>query len=214
MAVNVDWDIIESVEDLDKVFKKAISRAEEADEPAVRQEWSEAKSTFWQRKAEQQLLAGAKRDALDKYPLAKEFADDIKGNSPTEIEAVAKRFHERMEKVTKDADDAKALAVKAEADAKAAATAGYGAPVGAGGGTPSRPAAKGWEELDQRIQDRLAKGDGMQDSQGKMDVARWIPRRVAEAVDASIHNPSYRSFSRQSADDKKVQDDRVKGKRA
>src|SRR5438552_13964579 len=105
MAVNVDWDIIESVDDLDKVFKKAIAKADEADEPSVRQEWSEAKAAFWERRASAQALQVAKRDALDKYPLAREFSDDIRGNSPAEIEAAAKRFHERMEKVTKDATE-------------------------------------------------------------------------------------------------------------
>ncbi len=119
-----------------------------------------------------------------------------------------------MEKVTADATKAKADAEQAQADAKAQAQQQYGAPVGAGGGTPSRPQAAGWEALDQKIHDRLAKGDGLQDSQGKMDVAKWIPRRVAEAVDASIHNPSYRSFSRKSPDDTKVQDDRTKRKGA
>jgi hypothetical protein len=211
MAVDVaDFD---SIEDLDIEYKKRLRKApDEEAEAVVRGQWQEDKTAWWQHQSQKQALAGAKRDALDQFPLAKEFADDIKGNSPAEILAAAKRFHERMEKVTKDADDAKAAAVKATEDAKAQAQQQYGAPVGAGGGTPSRPAAKGWEELDQRIQDRLAKGDGMQDSQGKMDVARWIPRRVAEAVDASIHNPSYRSFSRQSSDDKKVQDDRTKRK--
>ena len=149
MAVNVDWDIVEGVEDLDKIYKKALARAEDAEEPAIRQEWAEAKSTFWERRAQTQALQVAKRDALDKFPLAKEFADDIKGNSPGEIEAAAKRFHDRMEKVTKDAEAAKAAAEQAQADARQQAQQGYGQPVGAGGGTPSRPAIEGWEALDQ-----------------------------------------------------------------
>jgi hypothetical protein len=47
------------------------------------------------------------RNALDKYPLAFAFASDIHDGTPAEIEAQAKHFHERMEKVVKEADEAK-----------------------------------------------------------------------------------------------------------
>lgn len=214
MAVTVDWDVVESVEDLDKIFKKAISRAEEADEPGVRAEWSEAKASFWERRAQAQSLQVAKRDALDKYPLARDFSDDIRGGSAAEIEASAKRFHERMEKVTADADAAKAAAEKATADAKAAAQQQYGQPVGAGGGTPSRPALEDNEALKERVLKRLQRGEGLQDSQGKMDSVRYQNLRLAEGIEASITNPSYRSFSRKSPDDQKVQDDRTRRKGA
>jgi hypothetical protein len=214
MAVNVDWDVVESVEDLDKVFKKALARADEADEPSVRAEWSEAKSTFWQRRAETQALAGAKRDALDKYPLAKEFADDIRGNTAAEIEAAAKRFHERMEKVTKDADDAKAAAAKKEEDDKAAAAAGYGAPAGAGGGTPSRPQMQNFEADEKYVMDKLMQGDGLQDPKSKIIQRRWQDDRIKLGFEAAINKPSYRSFSSKSPDDKKITDDRTRRKQA
>src|ERR1700682_4024968 len=118
MAVNVDWDVVDGVEDLDKIYKKALARAEDADEPAIRQEWAEAKSTFWERRAQAQSLQVAKRDALDKFPRAKGWEDDIRGNTPQEIEASAKRIHDRLEAVNKDAEDAKATAEKAAAEAK------------------------------------------------------------------------------------------------
>jgi len=173
MAVNVDWEVIEGVEDLDKVFKKALARAEEADEAEIRQQWSESKAQFWERRAQAQSLQVAKRDALDKFPLAKDFADDIRGNTPQEIEAQAKRFHERMEKVTADATAAKQKAEEAEAQAKQQAQQQYG-----------------------------------------QDSIRYQNLRFAEGVEASIRNPSYRSFSRNSPDDKKVQDDRTRRKGA
>src|SRR6266516_3050860 len=104
---------------VDRVFKKALAKADDdAAEQEIRGQWSESKAEFWQRRANAQSLQVAKRDALDKYPLAKEFADDIKGSSPAEIEASAKRFHERMEKVTKDADEKKVAAEKELEDAK------------------------------------------------------------------------------------------------
>jgi hypothetical protein len=214
MAVNVDWEVVESVDDLDKVFKKALARADEADEPGVRQEWAEAKSTFWERRAQSQALQVAKRDALDKYPLAKEFADDIKGSSAQEIEAAAKRFHERMERVTKEADEAKTKAEQDTAEAKALAQQQYGAPVGAGGGTPARPAVSSFEADDEYVRTRLAQGDGLQDSKSKLVQARWQAGRVARGIEAAIQNPSYRSFSRTAADDKKITDDRTRRKNA
>jgi len=212
MAVNVDWEVIEGVEDLDKVFKKALARAEEADEPEIRQQWSESKAQFWERRAQAQALQVAKRDALDKFPLAKDFADDIRGNTPQEIEAQAKRFHERMEKLTADAAAAKQKAEEAETQAKQQAQQQYGQPASAGGGTPARPSLEDNDALKERVLTRLQKGQGLQDSQGKMDSIRYQNLRFAEGVEASIRNPSYRSFSRNSPDDKKVQDDRTRRK--
>src|SRR6266480_187486 len=211
MAVNVDWDLVEGVEDLDRVFKKALAKADdEVAESEIRSQWSESKAEFWQRRANAQSLQVAKRDALDKYPLAKEFADDIKGSSPAEIEASAKRFHERMEKVTKDADEKKVAAEKELEDAKQQALQQYGQPAGAGGGTPSRPAQQSFEADDEYIQKRLQNGDGLQDSRSKLVQARWQAARMARGIEAAIQSPSYRSFSRQSADDKKIQDDRTR----
>jgi hypothetical protein len=211
MAVTVDWDVVESVDDLDRVFKKALAKADdEAAEGEIRSQWSESKAQFWERRANAQALQVAKRDALDKYPLAKEFAEDVRGASAAEIEASAKRFHERMEKVTADADAAKAAAQKATDDAKASAQQQYGQPVGAGGGTPSRPALEDNEALKQRVMGRLQKGQGLQDSQGRMDSTRYQNLRFAEGVEASITNPSYRSFGRNAPDDKKITDDRTR----
>ena len=212
MAVDVDWTLVEEVADLDKIYKKAIAKAEDDEEAAIRAEWSERKAEFWERRASAAALDVAKRNALDKYPLAKEFAEDIRGGSAAEIEAQAKRFHERMEKASKAADEAEAARVKAEADAKAAAQQQYGQPVGAGGGTPSRPALEDNEALKQRVRDKLARGEGLQRAGDRMDSTRFQNLRFAEGVEAAITNPSYRSFSRMAPDDKKIQDDRTKRK--
>lgn len=212
MAVNVDWDVVENVEDLDKIFKKAISRAEETEEPEIRQQWSESKAEFWQRRASAEELRGAKRDALEKYPLAKEFADDIHGGSAADIEAQAKRFHERMEKVTKDAEEAKAAATKATEDAQALARTQYGNPAAAGGGTPARAATEGFDSLEKEVHDRLKRGDGLGDARGKLVQRQWQDQRIAMGIEAAIKSPSYRSFSRSSSDDRKVQDDRTRRK--
>jgi len=205
----------DSIEDVDVHFKKLLRKApDEEAEATVRTEWSEGKIAFWQNQSQRQALAVAKRDALDKYPLAKEFADDIKGSSPAEIEASAKRFHERMEKVTKDADEKKIAAEKELEDAKQQALQQYGQPAGAGGGTPSRPAQQSFEADDEYIQKKLQNGDGLQDSRSKLVQARWQAARMARGIEAAIQSPSYRSFSRQSADDKKIQDDRTRRARS
>jgi hypothetical protein len=214
MAVNVDWDIVEGVEDLDKIYKKALARAEDADEPAIRQEWAEAKSTFWERRAQTQALQVAKRDALDKFPRAKGWEDDIRGNTPAEIEAAAKRIHDRLEAVSKESDDAKAAAAKLEADATAQARQQYGDPAGAGGGRPSRPAVSNFEADEEYVMNRLQQGDGLQDPKSKIIQRRWQDDRIKLGFEAAINKPSYRSFSSKSPDDKKITDDRTRRKQA
>src|SRR5258706_5578265 len=139
MPVQVDWDVVETVDDLDKVFKKAISRAEEADEPSVRLEWAEAKSEFYQRRSQAAEISVARSAALEKYPLAKDFAEDVRGATPQAIEASAKRFHDRVVKLQGEQVTAKEKAVEDEAAQQALARQQYGAPAAAGGGTPVRP---------------------------------------------------------------------------
>lgn len=212
MAVDVDIAQFDTVEELDKWFKKQIAKADEADEGELRLQAAEARGSFYELQAAKANLAVAKRDALDKYPLAKEFAEDIKGSTPAEIEATAKRFHERMEKATADSTAAKQAAADKEAADKLAAQQGYGQPAAAGGGTP-QPVQVGLQQaLEQKIHGKLAMGSGMQDAGSKMEVSRWVPGRIAEAVDQSIRNPSYKSARPQSPDDKKIADDRTRRK--
>lgn len=214
MAVDIDWSLIENVEDLDKPFKKAISRAEEEEEPAIRLQWAESKTEFYQRRADKAELSVARTAALEKYPLAKDFADDVRGASASEIEASAKRFHERVEKLQGEQTKAKQKAADDEAEQRAQAQQQYGSPVGAGGGTPIPPALEDAEAIKQRTWAKLRDGKGMQDAQSKMDFPRFASQRLREGVEQSQNNPSYRSFSRNSADDKKIQDDRTARKNA
>lgn len=214
MATSVDWDVVETVDDLDKVFKKAISRAEEADEPSVRLEWAEAKSEFYQRRSQAAEISVARSAALEKYPLAKEFAEDVRGVTPQEIEASAKRFHDRVVKLQGEQVTAKEKAVEDEAAQRALAQQQYGAPAGAGTGTPIPPLLEPHEALERRIHQRLADGKGLQDSQSKLDVARWVPDRLRAGIIQSQTNPSYKSTRPGTADDKKIADDRTARKNA
>lgn len=205
MPVEIDWDVIEAVEDLDKPFKKALSRAEDTDEPGIRLEWAEAKSEFYARRAARAELTAAKMSALEKYPLAKEFAEDIRGSSAAEIEASAKRFHDRLEKMQGEQAAAKKQAEDKEAADRAAAQAAYGTPVGAGAGTPIPPALEDMEAVKQRAWGRLSKGMGMQDSQSKLDFPRFATTRLREGIEAAASpNARYKNPGK----DTKVGDDR------
>ena len=86
----------------------------------------------------------------------------------------------------------------------------YGAPAAAGGGTPIRSAPRpgSVEAAEELVLNRLQNGDGLQDSSGRMAFSRWVGRRLGEAVEAAMTKPSYRSFSRNSPDDKRIADDR------
>jgi hypothetical protein len=205
MPVDIDWDVIEGVEDLDKPFKKALARAEDDAEPGIRLEWAEAKSQFYERRAAKAELTAAKMSALEKYPLAKDFAEDIRGSSAQEIEASAKRFHDRIEKMQGEQAAAKQKAADDEAAQRAAAQAAYGSPVAAGGGTPIPPAVEDIEAVKQRTWQRLGKGMGMQDSQSKLDFPRFASVRLREGVEAAASpNARYKN----PGNDKKVGDDR------
>lgn len=204
--VVVDWDVIESVDDIVKVFKKAKARAEPEEEAALFQQEAETKTEFWRRQAQAAKLDSTRVSVLAKYPSLKGWEDEIRGSTPEELEASAKRINDRLEANAKEADNAKAAAAKAEADAKAQAAQQYGQPVGAGGGTPSRPPAEGWEANDQFIRGRLQRGEGLGDAKGKIAFGSWVGQRVAEAAEASRTNPSYRSFRPDT--DRTISDDR------
>jgi hypothetical protein len=222
MAVNVDWDVVEGVEDLDKIFKKALARAEDADEPEIRQQWSESKAQFFEKRAQQAELRSAKRDALDKYPLAKRFESDIKGTSPAEIEASAKRFHEQVEAVTKEATEAKAAATQSQQDIQQQAQQQYGAPAAGGGGSQARPVndltAK--EEAIQRVHAKLQRGEGLQRQADKMDAQIMGNERLRQAIDFQREpHPELGlgvggSYRGEASQDRKLVDARVEARKA
>jgi hypothetical protein len=211
MAVDVSQ--FDSVEDLDVYFKKQKAKAPDEDaERAVDSARLEARAEFFEFRATRASLEVAKRDALDKYPLAKEFADMVNGRTPEEITNAAKTVHERLEVKLQTTEKAEADRKAAEEATKAAAKASYGTPAAAGGGQPA-PNRNSQEEMEAEVHKRLSDGRGLQDSGSKLLVARWQSGRVADAVNAAITNPSYRSgFRRGEPGDTKVTDDRTRRK--
>jgi len=212
MAVDVSE--FDTIEEVDKAYKKALAKADEADEPAIRAEWAEGKVAFYQLRESKAQLEIAKRDAVEKYPSAKRFIAQITGKTPAEVEASAKSFHDAIEEERKTFEQTKQQAADDEATARAQAQQQYGAPVGAGGGTPIPPLLEPHEALERRIHQRLTDGKGLQDSQSKMDVARWVPDRLRAGIVQSQQNPSYKSTRPGTADDKKISDDRTARKNA
>lgn len=175
----------DSIEELDKTYKKAIAKADDAEETDLRLAHANARAQFYELRSAQAALDVALRDALDKYPLAKEFREDIRGTSPAEVEANAKRIHERLEAMVGQRTAAQQQAEQTELAAREAARSGYGAPAAAGGGGASAasPQMTAREEAIQRVQQKLARGEGLQRGNDKMDAIVMMNERLRQAID-------------------------------
>lgn len=190
MTLTVDLDQFDSVEDIDAYYRKKINRAEDDEEAALKQEQAEARLAFRERLAERRELKAAKTEALAKYPRAIEIVDeaDITGRTPEEIEATAKRFHEKAEAL------ATAAAEKVREEmAPAAARAQYGAGASGSGAGQGKPAASGAdpnEEIKTKVRRTLEKGDAI----SRADSQRFASIRMAEAVEQA-RDPNSRSYS-------------------
>src|SRR5437016_831197 len=172
MAVEIpDVKDFDDIEALDKAFKKAIAKADDADETELRLAHANARADFYEIRSQRAALDVAKRDALDKYPLAKEFADDITGRTPDEIEAKAKRIHEKLEQMVGQKTAAQQAAEAQELANIDGARSAYGQPAatGAGGSPPPAPQMTARQEAIKRVHAKLQNGEGLQGGTGKMD---------------------------------------------
>src|SRR5439155_22792750 len=141
MAVEIpDVKDFDDIEALDKAFKKAIAKADDADEVELKVAHAQAQASFWRQRSERDALEAAKIRALDKYPLAKQFAEDVTGRTGEEMEAKAKRFHEALAASGRKTPEEEA-ADQPELATIEGARAAYGQPAAAGGGaaTPTSP---------------------------------------------------------------------------
>src|SRR5438105_293717 len=172
MAVDIpDVKDFDDIEALDKAFKKAIARADDADETELRIAHANARADFYEIRSQRAALDVAKRDALDKYPLAKEFADDITGRTVDEIEAKAKRMHEKLEQMVGQKTAEQQAVEQQDLANRQAATAAYGQPAAAGGGAATTPSPQltARQEAIKRVHAKLQNGEGLQGGTGKMD---------------------------------------------
>ena len=186
MAVEIpDVKDFDDIEALDKAFKKAIAKADDADETELRIAHANARADFYEIRNKRAALDVAKRDALDRYPLAKEFADDITGRTVEEIEAKAKRMHEKLEQMVGQRTAAQQADQAQELATIEGARAAYGQPAAAGGGaaTPTSPQLTAREEAIARVHARLQNGEGLQGGRGKQDVNIMSTERLRQAID-------------------------------
>lgn len=184
MAVDIDIKDFDTIEELDKAYKKAIAKADDDEEAQLRLDHANARASFFEFRASRASLDVALRDALDKYPLAKEFREDIRGNTPAEVEANAKRIHERLEAMVGQKTEQQKATEAAELATREAARTAYGTPAAAGSGaTPASPQMTKREEAISRVRQRLEKGHGMQGGDGKLDVITMTNERLRQAID-------------------------------
>lgn len=88
-----------SLADIDKEFKSKIAAASDEELPAIKLELAEAKLGFMEQRDQARSLDDARRQAIEKYPKAKEFADMIQGDSAEAIEAKAKLIQDRLDAI-------------------------------------------------------------------------------------------------------------------
>lgn len=145
----------ESVEAIRKHFGKLIKDAEDPDKPSLQLQQAEAIAAFSDARAAAAERKGWLRDALDKYPAAKELPELVTGSTQEEIEASAAKVHERVQKLT---------AASAASAGDDAARKLYGDPITPGQGTPPPPRASDDEkfiaDFQKRYNDNNANGGG------------------------------------------------------
>src|SRR5207237_7072045 len=144
-----------------------------------------ARADFYESRSQRAALDVAKRDALDKYPLAKEFADDITGRTAEEIETKAKRMHDKLEQMVGQKTAEQQAVEQQDLANRQAAAAAYGQPAAAGGGaaTPASPQLTARQEAIKRVHAKLQNGEGLQGGTGKMDALTMSTERLREAID-------------------------------
>lgn len=93
-----------TVEEIEKQYAVAIERAG-SDYKTVAQlkvEKAEALAALRLQALEERERAVWQRDALHDFPLAREFGDQVKGETEAEVRDAAKRLHERLENLFAD----------------------------------------------------------------------------------------------------------------
>lgn len=173
----------ESLADIDKAFKRRIAEASEADLPGIKLELSEAKLEFMTQREAARSLADARRSILDQYPRAKDFEDLVQGSSPEEIEAQAKKLHERLESLVPQATPPQATPEPARGPDPA--TMAYGQP-GVGGAAVPPPASDRQRELFQKMR---GVGGGKSRNMSKAESEEYIRTRLPQVLAVTKANP-------------------------
>lgn len=113
--------------------------------------------------------------------------------TPEQFDAIAERLRAAERKEV--ADDA----------SRQAAIAAYGSSAGSVMSPPRPPQGSPGKEATDRVRERLRKGFGAQDSQGRLDVSLMERYRIRDALDGIAQDgSSYRAPA-----DRRIQDDRT-----
>src|SRR5437867_2833113 len=86
----------DSIEALDRAWKKLIAKSDDEGEGELRLAHANARASFFEIRSQAAMLDVAKRDAFQKWPLALEFPEAVTGDTPAEVTASAQSVHERV----------------------------------------------------------------------------------------------------------------------
>ena len=174
----------ESVEEIDGHYKRRLAKMEdESEAPAIREEWLTAKNDFLQGQLAATTIRQARMDAVMQFPDVAEWRDELQGSTAEEVLAHAEKIHKRLEAMKPPEPPAPPQPDPAQA--------AYGRPAAGGAAEPVDTTSED-EALKQRVLGRLQRGDGLQDSQGKMDATRFGSIRIREALDQARSNPTFK----------------------
>lgn len=173
----------ESVEEIDGHYKRQLAKADEEQMSGIREEWLNAKNDFLSEQLAATTLRQARMDAVIQFPDVAEWRDELQGTTPEEVQAHAKRIHDRLE--------AMKPAAPPEPSPEEAARAAYGNPGAAGNAAPIDTTPE-TEQLKQRVWGKLQRGEGMQDAASKNDQFAFSSIRIREAFDTARTSPNFK----------------------
>lgn len=178
----------ESISALEKEFKARIAKAEEGEVQAIEREMADAKVEFLSAQIQARDLQDARRAAVQKYPFAADWAEELRGNTAEEIEAHAAKIHERMEKFqTQRAEDGgqpTPQQQQPDPNQPDPAVMAYGQPGVGGQGAPA-PAPDRERELFHKL---VGSGGGKNRNMTAAEASEYQRLRAARALDMALKN--------------------------
>jgi hypothetical protein len=168
----------ESIADIEKQFKRRIAEASEEELPSIKLELAEAKVDFMSQRESARALEDAKRRAFEQFPRAKDFSDLVRGGTAEEIEAEAKKIHDRMESLAP-------AQPQPEPQQPDPATMAYGQSGVGGAGNPP-PASNRQRELFDKMK---GIGGGRRRNMSAAESEEYIRMRLPQVLKVTKDNP-------------------------
>lgn len=176
----------ESMAELERDFKKRIAGAEDAAVPGIEREMADAKVEFLSAQIAARELQDARRAAIQKYPAAADWEDELRGETAEQIEAHAAKIHERMAKFQeqRSEDGQQAPPQQQAPEQPDPAVMAYGQPGVGGQGAPA-PAPDRERELYHKV---IGSGGGKNRNVTGAEAAEYQRMRMARALDLALKN--------------------------